>query len=66
MKKEKIPLKTRMIIGTLEALVLAFALGLWGYFKGDELNYWKYIFQAVGFGFLMSWMFKYKIVKEKS
>lgn len=64
MKIEKLPLKTKVILGVIEALVMVIGLALWDYYKGDELQYLKYIFQGVLFALLMSWMFKYKIVKE--
>ncbi|WP_223034531.1 hypothetical protein [Hanstruepera marina] len=64
-KREKIPLKARIIVGIIQAIALTVGIGLWDYFKGDELQYGRYVFQGVGFPLLMSWMFRYKVVKEK-
>ena len=65
LKREKIPLKTRIIAGAIEAIVLAVGLGLWDYYSGEELQHGRYVFQGVGFALLMSWMFRYKVVNEK-
>ncbi|WP_250436439.1 hypothetical protein [Hanstruepera flava] len=64
-RREKIPLKTRIIVGIIQTIVLAVGIGLWDYFKGDDLQYWRYAFQGIGFSLLMSWMFRYEVVKEK-
>jgi len=66
LKKEIIPLKNWIIVGIIEAIFIAISLGLWDYFKGEELYYFRYIVQGVLFAFIMSFMFfKYKIVEEK-
>lgn len=65
LKREKIPLKIRIIVGVIQAVALAVALGLWDYYSGEELQYGRYVFQGIIFSLLMSWMFRYKVVEEK-
>jgi hypothetical protein len=66
MKTEKISLKTRVIFGTIYAIILMVGRGLWDYFKGDPLNYGKYVMFGVGGSLFFSWLFfRYKIVQDK-
>lgn len=65
LKREKISLKIRIVVGVIQAVALAVTLGLWDYYSGEELQNGRYIFQGIMFSLLMSWMFRYKVVNER-
>ncbi len=65
LKTKMKPWKSNLILGLVSGIFNGLGLFLWDYFKKEPLIWWKYILQAIVFGFLMAFIFRFKVTKEK-
>ncbi|PNQ72992.1 hypothetical protein C1T31_08315 [Hanstruepera neustonica] len=65
MKKEKLPLKTRILFSSLTFLCVFLGLMLWNYFKERPFNFPVYAFIAAGSSLMDFFLFRYKITDKK-
>ena len=62
---EKLPLKKRVIGGIFIGLFYALLMAGYDYYTDVPFSFLKFLFHSLVFGFLMSFVFRYKITKSK-
>jgi len=63
-KREKIPLKSRILVGVSAAILNGGGLAFWDYFSEEPLHFQRYVFQGVVMGLFFLFLFRNKVIKE--
>lgn len=64
MKKGALPIKSQIISGVISGLMYAIGMALFDYFKDKPFSFTQFLIYFLSFGFVMSFVFRYKYAKE--
>jgi len=63
---EKLPLQKRVLTGVIIGVFYALMMAGYDYFTEESFSLLKFVLNALFFGLVMSYAFRYKVTKKKN